>query len=148
MASITSANAVFMLNIPNLFNAPQAMTNWATDDLYDADPLASAETLMGLDGHLSWGFVYTAQTIRFAFQADSPSLAVWEQLRAAEVAIIDKYPLSATISLPSLNRQYVLNIGVMSLYPAISNAKRTLAPRIFTTVWESIVGQPLQAVAA
>ena len=79
MASITSANAIIMLTIPDLFPAPQQLQGFAADDVYGVNDLKSAEVLMGVDGKLSGGFVFVPIEWSISFQADSPSLDIFDQ---------------------------------------------------------------------
>ena len=53
--TITGASAVIMLSVPGLFSTPQQLQGFATDDIFDTAAIASAETLMGVDGNLSGG---------------------------------------------------------------------------------------------
>lgn len=137
--SITSANAVFMLNISDLYDAPQQLTNFATDDIYDVDTLAAAEAMMGVDGKLSSGFVFEPVQMKIAFMADSPSLAIFENWYQSNRATVDVYIAQATITLPSVNRKYTMNNGTLVSYPVMPAAKKVLQPRIVGITWESAV---------
>jgi hypothetical protein len=54
---ITSANAVIMLSSPLIFPAPFQLQKFAVDDIYGTNPLSAGEAMMGVDGHLTAGFV-------------------------------------------------------------------------------------------
>jgi hypothetical protein len=96
MSTLTGANAVLMLTIPPLFTTPQQIQGFAADDVYDLDEIESVETLMGVDGILSGGFVWKSQPQTIMLQADSPSNAVFDTWYSQQVA--DLRPTSRTAS--------------------------------------------------
>ena len=142
MGSITSANAVLMLGITSLYATPQQIQGFATDDVFDADPLELAEAIMGVDGKLSAGFVYAAQKMKIALQSDSPSNLIFETWYKNSKAITDVYFANGSITLPSIKRTYTLVNGTMTVFPAVPSAKKILQPRIYELVWESITVSP------
>lgn len=141
--SITSANAVFMLSIGSLYASPQQLMNFATDDIYDADPIQAAEAMMGVDGHLTAGHVFEPVPMKIAFMADSPSIPIFENWEANQRQVGDVYAASATITLTGINRQFTLNNGFLVTYPVMPSAKKVLQPRIFGITWESVTASRL-----
>ena len=139
MGSITSANAVLTLSIGALYSSPQTITNFATDDIFDIDPLAAAEAMMGVDGKLSAGLVYAEVQMKLALMADSPSVPIFENWYQSERKVGDVYIAQGEIVLTAVNRSFSLNNGYLTTYPPISSAKRVLQPRVFGLTWESIV---------
>jgi len=145
MASITSANAVLMLGVNSIFPVPQQLQGFAADDIFDIDPLEAAEVMMGVDGTLSGGFIYVPVKMKIALQADSPSNFIFETWWKSQKQIVDVYFATATVTLPSVNKTYSLNNGLLTTYPSTSNAKRVLQPRIYEITWESIVPSPISS---
>jgi len=65
MASITAMNSVYALAILNLYPVPQILQGYSADAAFDTEAADAAEIVMGVDGHMSAGFVpfVTRQTI-------------------------------------------------------------------------------------
>jgi hypothetical protein len=139
---ITSANAVLSLAIPPLFPVPQNLQGFAADDVYDVPQIRSVETLMGVDGVLSGGFVYVAVLQRIMLQADSPSNAVFDQWWSQMQATQSVYVANGVIRLPSISTKFVQTTGYLTGYKPAPAARRVLQPREFEITWNSIQPQP------
>lgn len=138
MGSITSANAVYMLAIPPLFAIPLQLQGFSADNIFTTDPVQIAETVMGLDGIQSAGFVYNTKVQNISLQADSPSGVIFENWVAAQELISDTYRANGVILLTAIRRKWTMTNGVLTTYPPIPDAGRTLQPRRFTITWEKI----------
>jgi hypothetical protein len=142
MASITSANAVVTLSVPPLFVVPQQLQGFAADDVFDVPEIKSVETLMGVDGKLSGGFVYVAIPQQITLQADSLSNDFfdtwWTQMQAAK----DVYVALGMVTLRSIGTKFVMTNGFLTGYKPTPGAKKILQPRRFEITWESIVPSP------
>ena len=145
--TITSANAVIVLTIPNLYTTPQQLIGFAADDIYDIDQQQAAETMMGADGHLSAGFVFAEKKQRFSFSPGSPSVQIFEALKTAEGAIREKYWINGLTTLTSVGTKYNMVNGVMSVYSPMPNAGRVLKTRVFEITWEHVFPSPASATA-
>lgn len=141
MGIITAANAVYILTIPNVLQAPIQLQGFAADDVFDTEPLEAAETLMGVDGILSAGFVFVPVPQSISLQADSASIAVFDAWWTQEQAQKTKFPASGQIKLPSIGTKWALSNGYLVTYPVIPNAGRTLKPRKFMIRWQSAFPQ-------
>ncbi len=139
MASITSANAVITMSISSLFSIPQQLQGFAADEIFGTDVLETAETMMGVDGLMSAGFVYVAIKQNYALQADSPSNAIFDQWYVAQQQVKDLYYASGLILLPALRVKWTMNKGVLTSYPFLPDAKKVLQPRKFGITWQSAV---------
>jgi hypothetical protein len=137
MASITSANAVIQLTIFPLFAIPQQLQGFAADDIFDVEPLESAETVMGVDGILSAGFVFVPVLQNFALQADSPSEFIFDTWWTAQQVAKDIYFADATVLLPGLSKKWAMTRGVLTNYKPLPDAKKTLQPQRFRVTWQS-----------
>jgi hypothetical protein len=140
---ITSADAVLTMTQPTLFPNPVQLQNFGTDDIYDTDAIRTLEAMMGVDGNLSFGFVFVPVLQNYTFMADSPSVTsffdiVYTQQRAAKTT----YPLSGVIRLPSLGKKYIMTNGGLSNYKVAPDAKRVLQVQKFQITWESVVPAP------
>lgn len=136
--SITGANAAFILTIPSVFPAPQQLQNFAADDVFDTEPLESAEVLMGVDGKMSGGFVFVPVKQVIALQADSPSNSLFDAWWASQQVAKAIFEAQGVVILTDLGTKWVLVNGVLTTYPPIPNVKKLLQPRRFGITWESV----------
>ena len=101
MATITAANAVFMLSVESLFPSPQQLQGFAADDVFSHALVAPVETLMGVDGFLSGGWTPQPKVQTIALQADSPSTYIFDTWYAAQEQAREVYIAQAHIALAS-----------------------------------------------
>ena len=138
MGSITSANAIYMLAIPPLFAVPIQLQGFSADNIFVTDPVTIAETSMGLDGILSAGFVFNAKTQSISLQADSASNNMFDTWVAAQELIKDTFRANGVVLLTAINKKWTMTNGILTTYPPIPDAARTLQPRRFTITWEKV----------
>lgn len=143
MATLTTANSSIILTILSVFPAPQALEGYATDDMFATDPVVATETMMGVDGRLSAGWVPTPKTMTIALQADSPSNVIFENWYGAMQVQKDAIVAAAVISIPSIGRAYTCVRGFLSNYPPTPNGQRVLQPRRYGITWQDIIPAPL-----
>lgn len=136
--SITSANAIYMLAVPPLFAVPQQLQWFSADNIFGTDPLQAAETSMGVDGHLSAGFVFVPVKQSVSLQADSPSNDLFDTWYQAQQLVKELYRCTGIVVLTALRKKWTLNNGVLDTYPPIPDAAKTLQPRRYSITWESI----------
>lgn len=140
--SLTAANAVLTLWQSILFPTPQQIQQFAADDVTDTDEVRRIEAIMGVDGTLSFGFVFVPVMQRIALQANSPSVAFFETIDTQQQAAEDAYPVNGTLVLPGLSKKYVLiNGGLTSVKPT-PDVKRILQPQHFRITWQSVTPSP------
>ena len=138
-ATITGATAIVMLSINQLFPDPQQLQGFAVDDVFDNDAIESAETLMGVDGIMSAGFVFVPVEQRFALQADSPSVQFFDFWWSSNQQQQDLFFASGTTFLPSLQKKWNMVKGVLISYKPLPDAKKLLQPQRFGIRWQSII---------
>lgn len=141
--SITSANAVLMLGVTNLFPTPQLIQGFAADDIYDTEANEIGETMMGVDGYLSGGFVFTPVAQGISLMADSPSNTFFDSWANAERVARDKYTAFGTIYLQGTGKKYAMTKGFLISAPVLPDAKKVLQPRKFNLRWERVLPAPV-----
>lgn len=141
MSTITSANAAFALAITNLYPSPQSIQGYAADAMFAVDEADLAEIVMGVDGRMSAGYVYSVTPMTVSIMPDSPSNTVFETWYNTSRAAADVYSGNATIILPGIKRKYTLKNGVLTKGKALPDAKKTLQPREWKITWESVTGE-------
>ena len=145
MPDITSANAVLTLAAIGVLSVPQQIQGFSTDDIYSVAPVSPVETMMGIDGNLSGGFLFTEKKMEITLMAGSPSNSFFDALQAAQEAAIQPVILSGMLTLPSTGLQAVLTVGYLTRYPPVPNGKKVLQPRIFEITWQDINVSPISA---
>jgi len=141
--SITSANITFLLAIPGVFDTPQQIQKFYTDDIFSTEPIPSAEAIMGVDGKKAAGFIYALVPMSVQLMADSPSNDVFDAWIASQKAIQDSIDANGIVIYPSLGKKWTMTNGTLTLYPPTPNAGKVLAGRKYTITWESMDPSPI-----
>lgn len=139
---LTAANTDISLSIAGIFPIPQQLQGFATDDVFDVGAIESVETMMGVDGVLSGGFVYKEIEMEISLQADSASLSVFDVWWTQMVATQQTYTANGLIRLPSVKTKFVMTRGFLKSYKAAPQGRRILQPRKFRIGWQMIAPQP------
>lgn len=140
--SITSANATLSISQAILFPTAVQIQGFATDDLADVEAVRVVEHQMGVDGVLSFGFVWNEKNMDINLKADSPSVAVFDTINTQQEAAQDVYPLNGTIILPGVGKLYNLVNGAMETYKPMPAVKKLLQPQRFRLVWNRVIAIP------
>jgi hypothetical protein len=143
MATLTSANAILAIGVEKLFNIPLPMQGFAVDDAFASEDVEVAETVLGIDGRLSAGFIPYIVPLVITLQADSESLLLFDSLLAAEAIFRDKYKLNATILIPSIGFIYAFTTGYLKKASVMPAAKKILQPRQFTLEFQNLTRAPI-----
>lgn len=143
MASLTGANAVIMMSVAGVFPAPQQLEGFAADDVFDTDAIESAETVMGVDGRLSAGFVYVPVRQNYSLQADSPSIDFFDTWWATQQQQRDIFRSTGVTILSAVGKKWNMTRGVLTSYTPIPSVKKLLQPQRFAITWEAILPAPV-----
>lgn len=141
--TITSANAVLMLRVAGVFDTPQQLQGFSSDDVFDTDTIQASEAIMGVDGHLSGGFIYMPVKQGYTFQADSGSIRLFDNWYYAQQAAQETFPGSMTTTLKSIGKKFSQPRGFLMDYIPMPAGKKTLQPVKFSIVWERITPSPV-----
>lgn len=141
--TLTAANSVLLLTVAGLFDVPQQLQGFATDDITDLDAVAPAETISGVDGKLSGGWVYVPIVQNIMLQADSDSVRLFEDWYNAGQVARETYIAAGSIFLPAVKRGFVMTKGFLTSYTPLPAVKKVLQPRKFTITWESVTSAAL-----
>lgn len=143
MATITAANSVFMIAVLDLFPAPIQIQGFSSDDVFSTEPVSPVETLMGVDGFLSGGFVPTEKKQTITLQADSASNLIFEIWYQSQEIAREVFTATGIMTIPSIGRLYTMSRGFLTTFPPTSDVRRILQPRRYGITWQSIVGAPI-----
>lgn len=140
--SLTSANSVISLSQATLFASPVTLQGYAADDITGMDAARIVEHQMGVDGVLSFGFVWVERTQEISLKADSPSIAFFDAINTQQEAVQDVYPLNGTILLPAVGKMFNLINGALETYKPMPDVKKLLQPQRFRIVWNKVTAIP------
>lgn len=136
--SISSPSVVYMLAITNLFPVPQQLQEYAADDVFGTDPVEVAQTVMGVDGHLSGGFVFSEINQSIVLQANSESIAIFQAWYEAQKVLKDVLRATGLVVMPSVGKKWTMSGGILKTYPPMPDVKKILQPQRFSITWESV----------
>lgn len=145
MPDITGASATLLLTIPGLLVVPTPLSGFAVDDIFDTDDVVMGETLMGVDGIMSGGVVFEPTPQDISFQADSPSIAIFEAWDAAQQANLQVFFAQMNATFPSLGRSYQCIQGELVRGKRLPPVKRLVQPRKWRIMWQAVSAIPVGA---
>jgi hypothetical protein len=143
MPDITSANSVLILSVPDLLPAPVQIQGFSADDIFTTQRVAPVETMMGLDGALSGGYMPTKKPFEIVLMAGSASNQFFDAIQAAQDAGFLALSIFGSLSIPAPGLYYTMNNGFLTGYAPTPDGRKILQPRRFEITWESIVYQPI-----
>lgn len=125
------------MTIETIASVPFTLENWAVDGAWEAENLEQVVTRMSMDGKLNAGFVWRAPTTTLTFQPGSASVSVFQDLQLGQSGG-NVYRLGGTLFLPSLQKRFTFEGGVMTAGSFMPNGGETLAEQAFTIEWERV----------
>lgn len=140
--SLTGANSTIFLGITDLYDAPQQLQGFAADDIFDTEMVKLVETLMGVDGNLSGGFVNIERKQTIMLQADSPSNDIFDNWAEAQQAQQDTYEANGVVSIFALGQKFTLTKGFLTGYTYMPAVKKLIQPRRFEITWNRVSPSP------
>ena len=133
--SITSANAQFTLIIPGVYSSGVLLQNFHTDDMFEADPQELTESRVGADGIFVGGYVFNPSKMRIMFQANSDSIGVFYDWKAAQDSVRDIIVAAATIISPALGMDVTLSKGHFTSAPMLPPHKKVAEALSVELTW-------------
>ena len=136
--TITAANSSFILTIAGLYDAGQKLEGYMADAAFATEDVEPAETVLGVDGHLSAGWLPTAVKQTISLMPDSPSYAIFENWHGAQATQREVMQASAVIVIPSLNKTYTCTKGFLTSVKLMPDAKKVMEGSQFQITWNFI----------
>ncbi len=140
--NLTGADVVLMLGVTSLYSTPQQIQGFSTDAAWDAESVANAQTVMGVDGIMSAGYVAVERAQSITLQADSPSVGFFDTWAQATETARNVYFAFGTAVYPGTQRKYALTRGVLVAYPPMPGVGKLLKPVTYGITWQSITPAP------
>lgn len=129
---ITSANAVLVLTVDELFPSGIQLQQFATDQSFSLEDTEMTVTRLGVDGKMVGGWVPSEKRVTIMLEASSPSHESLFQIWAASEANRKPYPCTLVATLPSIGKVYTWSGGFMTNATPAASAKQVLDP----TTWQ------------
>ena len=128
LGNITSANAVLVLGVEELYPVGVQLTNFSTDQMLSSDDMEIAQVRMGVDGGLAAGYVANPFNLTITLEASSPSLTVMQSLLMAMKTNKTTYKCSVTLTIPSIKQVHFWRNGVLTNGNPVTAPKKVLDP--------------------
>ena len=136
LGNITSANAVLVLGVEELYTVGVQLTNFSTDQMLSSDDMEMAQVRMGVDGGLAAGYVPNPFSLTITLDASSPSLTVMQSLLMAMKTNKTTYKCSVTLTIPSIKQVHFWRNGVLTNGTPVTAPKKTLDPTSWKFVFQ------------
>jgi hypothetical protein len=133
--TITSANAVLMLAIADLFPVPQQIQGFMAEEAFDTEDVENKEIVQGVDGFVSVGWVPHLVKKTISIMPDSLSSFMFEDWIDAEDQSRDVFTATGVLTLTGIKREYTLIDGYLSRMKPIPGGKKVLQGRGFVITW-------------
>lgn len=139
--TITSANAEVTL-INELFPAGLKFEKFSTDNAWSTETVEQIVSQMGVDGHLSHGYVCNPVPVTFTFSPDSDTAGRLDYMAAAQDVSKGVILCQMVIKLKSLGKTITLMNGALNNGQKLPAGERVLGNVPYTFTFESAVPSP------
>jgi hypothetical protein len=144
--SITSANSKFTLTVIGFGLGPHVVQGYSADAAFLFDAVDVAETVMGVDGKMSGGYIPHISPQTITLQADSDSLSIFEAWDGAQKAAKELAYATAVIDIAAIGRSFILTRGALKRVTPVPEAAKTLRPVVYAIDWGDVQPTPLLGV--
>lgn len=140
---LTSAGNIMVLSISGFLDVAQQIEGWSVDEAFATNRIKMNETMMSIDGLLFGGFTFVERPMEIVLMGGSPSCDFFDEWAAAMQANRVTFQAQGSITIPSLEKYYVLVNGYLTGYEPMSTAKKIQQPRRFEITWQDIQSNPI-----
>ncbi len=135
---VTSGNAQLVLSVEELYPQGVSLQMFSADSMLNADGFEFVEARKGVDGKMVAGVINNPISISIALEAASPSRAVMETIRDAQIANKRPYVCNLTAYFPAIGMTRTFKRGVLKSGSVTPNAGKTLQPTNWGFLFESV----------
>lgn len=136
--SISSGNSVVTITVAGLFPAPVKLQGFSTDRAWETSAVTQTESVIGVDGRKTSGFIFNTVEQTYTLQGDSPSKFIFTQITNAQRAARDTLRIDINIVLPSTGESFTCKNGTLQSSKILPDGGKTLSDMDYVIVWESI----------
>jgi hypothetical protein len=138
--TITAANSILILST-DLFGIHR-LQGFAADAITETDGIQQAETMMGVDGRLSGGYVPAPTVQNITLQGDSLSNDYMDQIAGQAEQLRETVIITGSLVLPAIGQKYAMRRGFLTNYPKFPSVQRVIQPRRYQITWEAVTPSP------
>lgn len=136
---IGSSNAILTITCATVFPAPILIQGFGTEDAWKVDPYEIARAFKGVDGFKSAAFVPANKEMEITFQADSPSIAVFQQILGVMKTNRSIVAFDGNLVIPSIGEVWEFTNGNLGPNaPGPPSGKKNLEQLVWHIVWDDI----------
>ena len=121
--TITAANAVLMIRCEGVYENYVTMQGFQADNAWAFGDSAISETRMGVDGKQSMGYTPHETDWTLHLEANSPSVAIMENIRKDFNNNMEVRPINISVEIPSIKKRYSGTGSMVSLTGGASGQK-------------------------
>lgn len=144
MRTLTTANSTMTLTVPGLLPAPRNIEGYAVDDVFVSDAIEIAQTMMGVDGRMSFGYVPAIKKTTVTLMPTSPSIQLFELWGTTMMTLREALPATALVlQVPGMERVYTYTKGVLVNFKPLPDLKKLSQQVQYMIDWESITYLPI-----
>lgn len=137
--TLTAANSVLTITVPDLDIGPVQLQGFATDDAFDTPEVKPAEVMVGVDGKKSQGYVAFLVPFKFTLQADSLSIDIMDAIEEAQEAAQETYAIGISLSAPGLSKLWTFTNGTITSFKKTPAGKKLMQPQNYEITCEKMI---------
>lgn len=141
--TITAADGVLVLGSADFGLAAFQVQGFMADAAWAFEESDIAQTIRGVDGKLSGGFVFGDLPFNISLQADSNAIDKFDAIVLASKATRTVYRISGTLTLPAVGKSFTMTNGILTRYTPGATGQRVLQGSTYTIQWEEVLPTPL-----
>lgn len=143
LKTITAANAKFTIGVPTLLLGPFTLQGYAADAAFAVEPVDVAETMMGVDGIMTAGYVPFITPMNITLMADSDSKTFFDSWLGAQKVVKELAYANAVIDIASIGLTYIMSKGALKRVSQVPIAQKVLQPVVYSIDWGDVQPVPL-----
>lgn len=135
---ITSANSEVIVSCLPVGIVSVKLQGFSVDTGVSMDQVETAIARKGIDGYMAAGWVPSIPILTFSFEANSPSIDVFNAILTYSDSVRGLGEMSCLIVIPSINRSYNFGNGVITTSQMMPSLERVLAPQTYVCAFNQI----------
>lgn len=137
MNDITSANSVIVLTCEDLYPSGVQLDNFSADSSITQADEEIASTRMGIDGHMSSGWIPSIKSVSVSVEPTSDAATVFDTIYKASQTARAPYTISLTVNVPSIGKTVTYKNGTLKNWKPLPDHRQVLDPQTATMEFET-----------
>lgn len=142
--TITSVNCTFTLSVGVIFPTPVELKQWAVNDFISGAEVQVNETMRGVDGHFTGGFIFPeAIETRVSLMGDSVSKDIFDTWYNTMLTIKETMTANGVLKIPSIQKKYTMTKGYLVSHKIFPDVQNLVQAPTYTIRWGQVVSEAL-----